>query len=288
MASKKQGDLRLLKDGVAFGPTDRAGLERLLASGRITLADHVSVRNADWMSIAEFLAAPARTTNDQHPPAADPATPVSRHKRGELRVIRGGRIVSSLHRHEVEQLRLAGRVADDDLICASNGPWMRIGDFFAPAPAAVGPPASQPPAATTERAATPRFPSTPVADVPIEAELVEPSPPPLAPTAVVPTSSLVRNPPTVRPPGASQPARSPQATNGYPLARLRPPAPPANDEWYVRVRGMYSASLRKHHVKALYQAQEVTLDSLARHGSWHANDWRPLHSIPQLADVARP
>ena len=74
----------------------------------------------------------------------------------------------------------------------------------------------------------------------------------------------------------------------YPLARHSPPAPPANDDWFVRVRGMHSASLRKHHVKNLYQAREITLDCLARHASWHDNDWRPIHSIPQLADITRP
>lgn len=47
---------------------------------------------------------------------------------------------------------------------------------------------------------------------------------------------------------------------------------------------VYSA--RRHHVKALYQAQEITLDSVARHTTWNDNDWRPIRSIPALADIA--
>ncbi|MGH7136150.1 MAG: hypothetical protein ACREHD_10445 [Pirellulales bacterium] len=77
MAKRKEGDLRLLRDGRVFGPTDREELDRLLAAGRLTLADHVSVRNADWITIAEFLAAPAAPESPQAPAAAAPAASTS-------------------------------------------------------------------------------------------------------------------------------------------------------------------------------------------------------------------
>lgn len=292
MAKRKEGDLRLLKDGRVFGPTDREELDRLLAAGRLTLADHVSVRNADWITIAEFLAAPPAPEPPQAPAAAAPVASTSpalkaRVKKGDLRVLSGGRIVSSLARRDVEQLRIVGRIGDDDLISALNGPWMPIRDFLAPPPpepmVAPPEPASAEPLPTAiavielEERAPPELTTIPVPVVP-----VWPAPPP----SVAP-SPAAWSPPPVAPVALPRPAAPPQAAS-YPLARPRPPAPPTSDEWYVRVRGIHSAPLRKHHVKALYQAREITLDCAARHPTWHENDWRPIHSIPQLADITRP
>jgi hypothetical protein len=283
MARNREGDLRLLKDGVVFGPTDRAGLDKLLALGRITPTDQVSVRNADWISIAHYLAAPAAVAEEK--PVAPLQAEASPKKRGDLRVISGGRIIGSLSRVNVEQLRTTGRLNDDELICAVGGPWMRIGDFLSP-PAA--------PAALAVVEAVP-LETLPLAEVvspviaiedPIEAEVIEPEP---APPVTRPRTSSApprSSPPPVRHVPAPQQIAQPAAA--YLLSGIRPPAPPANDEWFVRVRGIYSAPLRRHHVKALYQAQEITLDSVARHTTWHDNDWRPIRSIPTLADIAQP
>ena len=125
--AKKEGDLRLLKNGVVFGPTNREGLDRMLAAGRIAPSDHVSVLNAEWMTIADFLAG---TPPKETPPAADMPASEGGPKKGDLRVLSGGRVVGSLTRGQVEQLCTARRVGDDDLISAVDGPWMRVGDFF--------------------------------------------------------------------------------------------------------------------------------------------------------------
>jgi hypothetical protein len=273
VAKKKEGDLRLLKDGVVFGPTDREGLDRLLAAGRVTLADHVSLRNADWVSIAEFLSAPAAPAKAT-PTAALPAPPPK--KKGDLRILSGGRVVSSLTRGEVEQLRAAGRIGGDDLVCALNGPWMPVGNFLAPPPPVtpqlVAPQAPSPPAPV------PAPPPAPITPSPSS---------PAAPLPVAPVHATVWSPPLIAPYTAPRQSPPAPAALGYALTPHRPP-PPLHDDWYVRVRGIHSAPLRKHHVKALYQAREITLDCVARHPAWHENDWRPIHSIPQLADITRP
>ncbi|HVX15092.1 MAG TPA: hypothetical protein VHC22_28125 [Pirellulales bacterium] len=312
--AKRDGDLRLLKNGVVFGPTDREGLDKLLAAGRVTPADHVSVRNADWIPIADFLAAPAA------PPLIAPAqtaAPVtgSRRAKGDLRVLTAGRVIGSLSRSDVEQLHAGGRIGADDLICAHNGPWMPVGDFLSPPPPVEKPPiaanvvttAADPAPATPAPYTpddeddpvvfTPLSPAPPMAPAPAAppppVAPVPAPPPPIAP-APAPPAPLSPAPPAWPPPLIAQvvvprPAAAPvHAPASYPLARLRPPAPPANDEWFVRVRGIHSAPLRKHHVKALYQAREITLDNAARHPTWHENDWRPIHSIPQLADIVQP
>jgi hypothetical protein len=311
MAQKKQGDLRLLKDGVAFGPTDRAGLERLLASGRVSLTDRVSVRDADWIPIAEYLAAPP-IASDKPAPAPVPSKPANPGKKGELRVISGSRIIGSLRRDQVEQLRAATRIDDDDLICAANGPWMRVGDFFAShsAPVVTTVQAGPAPTAPADAVHTPtevewteevvemeavELEAVELETLKMQLEIIEPLPTTVSPAGPVRNPPPLPTPPRIapqppafpQPPVLPQAAASPQATGGYRVAPRRPPAPPISDEWYVRVRGMYSASLRKHHVKALYEAQEVTRDSLARHGSWHDNDWRPIHTIAELADVMK-
>lgn len=292
MGTRREGDLRLLKDGVVFGPTDRDGLARLLASGRIGQADFVSVGGADWVPIAEFLArhrvsasraVPIVPTVPLAATAATPAAQRAAKKKGELQVLSGGRVIRSLTRDQVEQLATAGRLTDDDLICALNGPWMRLGDFFSWQVAEREAPSPSPIAATVPEAANQHASSTPVSP-PASADVLTPpvSPPPEPP----PPAGF--SPPLIDPLVLPQPRAAAHASISYPLARVRPPNPSASDEWFVRVRGIHSAPLKKQHIKALYQAREVTLDCLARHAAWHENDWRPIHAITELAAVTRP
>jgi hypothetical protein len=169
-----------------------------------------------------------------------------------------------LTRDDVEGLWKASRVGDDDLLCAVGGPWMRVGDFFAP------------PAVET--------PVSPAANA-------SPSPAPV-PIPVRKASQPLLMPIPLQPKQGGAPQNAPQ-----PLAAAVPQAPAASgqspnsrliDQWFVRVRGIHSSPLKLQHVKALYQAREVTLDNVARHPSWSENDWRPLHSIPELAGITRP
>lgn len=275
---KKQADLRLLRNGVVFGPTDREGLEKLLASGRITTDDRVSVRNAAWIPIGDFLAAPAAPSQtDTSAPVALAAPPVK--KKGELKVLTGGRMVSGLHRDEVERLWKAARVKEDDLICALGGPWMRAGDFFAPPPPPV--------VALAER--------TPIEKQPLPMPILVPATPKPMPVPMRPPQPADDTPYAAPPAEASpqlgalvvQPGVTAPTGGGYRVRLLPPPPTSVSDEWFVRVRGVHSAPLKKQHVKALFQAREITLDNVARHPTWAENDWRPISSIATLADIGR-
>lgn len=285
MAKQKQGELRLLKNGVVFGPTDREGLDRLLSSGRIGPDDHVSVSNGPWTRIADYLSAPAVAARPSAPPAPKPDAKPSQ-KKGDLRVLTGGRIVGLLTRDDVEGLWKAARVGDDDLICAVGGPWMRVGDFFAP-PAVESPvsPAASAPAASPS---TTNPANTTASPAPAPLPLRKASQPLLMPIPLKPKQAGTSQ-------NAPQPlaATSPQspATSGLSGSLLESEHTPSSrlsDEWFVRVRGIHSTSLKLQHVKSLFQAKEVTLDSLARHPSWPEKDWRPLHSIPEFAAITRP
>jgi hypothetical protein len=319
MGKKKEGDLRLLKDGVVFGPTDRAGLDQLLSAGRITLDDRVSVRNADWISIADFLAIPktsARAATPQAAPASQPATspetaaspaaatspaaastpqasapPAAAEKKtGDLRVINGGRMIGSLTRKDVQQLTATGHLADDDLVCALDGPWMRVADFLSTR-APVQPSRSRPPAAGTATGAEPRQGDSPAAEAshPVSPSGETQEPQPMVVMAgrveVVQSRESLRH--------LVEPMAVVGKTSGwtYKLSEAAPgkkKKPDLEDQWYVRIRAMCSAPLGKRHLKALYQSREITSESLARHPKWDENDWRPIHSIPELAELSRP
>ncbi|HEV3340550.1 MAG TPA: DUF4339 domain-containing protein [Pirellulales bacterium] len=319
MAKKKEGDLRLLKDGVIFGPTGRAGLDKLLSTGRITPQDRVSLRNAEWISIADFLAIPAPSPEAARPPGAAaspaPAEPLAamppaaapstteasappappRKKTGDLRVIKGGRMVNALTRNDVAQLTATGHVGDDDLVCALDGPWMRVGDFLSTRARGESS-RPQPPAAGAATAEEPRETGSPGADpsrgvaasrpVSSSAEIREGEGMVVMAGRVEVMQSKETLPGLVEPMavvGKSNPAVT------YKVSSVtREKKSDLDDQWYVRIRAMSSAPLAKRHLKALYQSREITSESMARHPKWDENDWRPIHSIPELAELSRP
>ncbi|HWB11066.1 MAG TPA: hypothetical protein VG826_17695 [Pirellulales bacterium] len=302
MAKKKEGDLRLLKDGVVFGPTDRAWLDRLLSAGRVTLEDRISVRNADWISIADYLATAQPPDAAASPEAASagpvPATQVSsppaagQKKAGDLRVLNNGRVISALTRAEVQQLLAGGRLDEDDLVCALDGPWMRVGDFLstksvvqpsrqrwsqeAGAPAPGGPEGRSPVGDASphvDRSADSNA-TMPMVVMAGHVEVVQSKTPPLPlaePMAVV-----------------GKAVASPDPAVAYQLGSAGKEKPKLEDQWYVRIRAMCSAPLGKRHLKALYQSREITSETVARHPKWHENDWRPIDTIPELADLSQP
>lgn len=253
---KKDGELRLLKSGVVYGPMSGDDFERLRSAGKVGADELVSLRGGSWMTVADFVvssaiaAAPAVLAA----PASELAVGAAALDDNDpvLRLLTGNRIVTALSRAEVNQLRQRGRVDDEDLICALYGPWMSVGDFFSP------PRAKSPPMLLEEAGSTPA-PVAPSAALPVQA-----APRPLAPLSV---------------PG-------PPAANDFPTpsaAVLR--ATSLSDEWFVRVRGVHSAPLRKRHVRALFEAKEITRDNVARHASWPENFWLPIHTIPHLAEA---
>jgi molecular chaperone DnaK len=163
-------------------------------------------------------------------PAADDSDAV-------LRLLLNKRLVAALSRAEVAQLRLTGRIAEDDLICALSGPWMKVGDFLAPRAAKI-------PGAPLPTNSAPAMGGAPL---------------------IGESFSLVR--PTV--------GLSLSSLNKAPLA----------DEWFVRVRGIHSATLAKRHVKALFEAKEITCDNAARHATWPDGEWLPIREIPALLEA---
>jgi hypothetical protein len=181
------------------------------------------------------------TATGTRPSESRPVGNRSPKKRGDLSIIRAGRIIGSLSQDDLDGLRKGGRLDDDDLVCALGGPWMRLGDFLAPSP--------------------------PVA----------PAPPPQSPSSSSPAEGAQVPTPFAEQPGATL----------RPIAVEQPSEPALTDEWFVRVRGIHSAPLKKHHLRQLYQAREVTLENIARHASWPHNDWRLIGHIEELRDVAR-
>lgn len=130
MAKAKRGELRVLKGEAVYGPMSRGELERLFEEARFSPSDQVSVSGAPWILIEQFLA----------PKPADPPAVPERC----LRVLKGRRMFPPLSRQEVVDLVAEGRIGDDDLISALDGPWMRLADFFAPPPAPPMPRAKPP------------------------------------------------------------------------------------------------------------------------------------------------
>jgi hypothetical protein len=255
MATNKDGELRVLKGAALYGPMTRADLEHLLDRGRLEPTDQVSVSDGPWMAIGGYLALGRQAADSAAPAqsAAAPARPVP--KAGDLRLF------SSLSREQIDELRKKGRVDDDDLVCAQNGPWMRLGDFFAP-PAAV---ARRTVMQAKQSEPLPRAESTVAPEDLVEAvEVVEPC------------ASGEDDLEVLHVPG------------GHHVADLLNPATQLSDDWFVRVKGIHSAPLKKQHVKMLFQAREITLDCLARHASWRDGLWVPIQTIPDLADVSAP
>lgn len=120
MAIKKGGELRVRKGDSVFGPMSRESFDRLLAEGRFSRADFVSVWGGPWREIDEFLSPPVDETG------IAPASPTP------LRVLQGDRIYAGLDQERLAALREEGRLADDDLVQAVGGPWMAVGDFLSP------------------------------------------------------------------------------------------------------------------------------------------------------------
>jgi hypothetical protein len=119
MAAKKEGELRVRKGESVYGPMTRADFDGLLASGRFSLSDFISVWGGPWIEVIRFVAQAEGGGNSQA---------VSK----PLRVLRGDHIFSSLDQQQVSQLVRDGRIDNDDLVSAMGGPWMSVADFLSP------------------------------------------------------------------------------------------------------------------------------------------------------------
>jgi hypothetical protein len=214
MAVKKEGELRVRKGESIYGPMSRADFDRLLSTGRFSLADFVSVIGGPWVEILQFVSPPVAADEQSAP----------------LRVLRGDRVFGSLNHRRIRQLRAEGRIADEDLVCAVGGPWMSIADFLSP----------------------PRPPDA----IPLaEAEPVEPE----IEWEYVPLK--------------------------WYHVYARDIDEQITDQWFVRVHGIHSAPLTKRQLQQLLSAREINLNCLARHITWHEEQWKPIHSIAELAEA---
>lgn len=259
--AKKHGDVRVRQRNTIYGPMTHADVEKLHEAGRIKGTDQVSVRNSPWRPLDEYLASATSPPPSTQPFVAgldQPSVPVAGRKEGLLRVLKGKRIFGSLSKPQVADLLASGRVDEDDLICALDGPWMRLADFFAPPRTA-----SPPPASLEEEPEVYRPPEGVVEPEVVTAEVVEEE------EVVDLDAGFVT------------------AAAGY-TAPLLGARRELVDEWFVKVRGIHSAPLRKHHVRMLFQAREITPDCPARHPSWKSENWWPIKSIPELAEVLTP
>lgn len=215
MVKQKSGELRILKGDVVYGPMSRGELERLLSESRFVPSDQVSVLGAPWTTIAQYLA----------PPPLD-QQPIPERC---LRVLKGMRMFPPLSRQEVVELAAQGRIGDDDLVRALEGPWMRLADFFAPPPAARSP--------------------EPEDD---KAVLVQ----------TLPAHAV--------------------AVGRLRVADLLEPERQWPDEWYAKVRGLYTLPMQKRHIRLLYQSGELTLDCPVRNAAWRQSDWRRIRDVPEV------
>jgi hypothetical protein len=233
----------------------RADLERLLDRGKIDAADQVSFQDGPWIAIGDFLAQGSRPAAPVEAPPP-PAAPKPVAKTGTMRLLQGNKVFSSLSREQIADLRAKQRVVDDDLVCTLNGPWMRLGDFF-----------SQPPAAVAQAILEPE-------EEVFQGELVE------GPEEEVEVIEAE--------PGGDDDLEVLHVPGGHQIDDLLRPTSHLADEWYVKVKGIHSAPLKKQNIKMLFQAREITLDCPAHHPTWRAEHWKPIYAIPELADIGVP
>jgi hypothetical protein len=270
--ARKQGNLRVRKGTAVFGPMTRADLVKLVESGRVSPTDEVSAGEEPWRPIGEYLQA---TTDSPPAPQDSGAWKVSRPATVEnvarekpcLRVAHGDRLYPPMTRRQVSQLFEVGRLSDDDLIAVIDGPWMRLADFFTPSPESAprGAPAAETPGRPVESLTAAAVPQPEV----VHANLEE----------VVDELEVVDEPaPTFT-------YESP--TPVQPAARSMTPIPILPDRWFVRVRGIPSCMLQKHHIRTLLKIREISPNSVAAHASWPAEKWLPLREIPQMADLIK-
>ena len=215
-------------------------------------------------------------------------------KEGELRVRKGESIYGPMSRDDFDRMLAKGRFGLADFVSVWGGPWTEIIHFLAP-----------PVAADTEGEST----STPLrvlrgdrifaslnhrriaqlhADGRIEDDdLVCALGGPWMSVADFLSPPL---PPDEPPLAEAIPVEEPEPEWEYvPLkwyhAYARDLEDQLTDQWFVRVDGIHSAPLTRRQIHQLLCANEITLNSVARHFTWRDGDWKPIRSIPELSDV---
>lgn len=133
--SKRNGNLRVLKGRSIYGPMTRSDVLDLLADGRISGSDRVSIGHGPWTPLLDFIESSANDPPPEEPKgawtqAAPPAAIPSVEFQPTLRVLQVDRIYKPMTREQVLDLLQKKRLTGDELICAANGPWMSLQDFL--------------------------------------------------------------------------------------------------------------------------------------------------------------
>jgi hypothetical protein len=147
--AKRNGNLRVLKGRAIYGPMSREEVLDLLADGRISGTDRVSVRAGPWIPLLDYLessaeeaeSAEATSTEKQTapPPVAPPPVARANESHPTLRVLHANGIHPPMTRAQVVKLLDEKQLSGDELVCASNGTWTRLAEFMADRPAAPAP-----------------------------------------------------------------------------------------------------------------------------------------------------
>lgn len=290
----KRGNLRVRKGSALFGPMVRAELVKLVEGGRLAESDQVSADDGPWQPIGTYLARTAEAPAAEPPKSPDwkpSSTAVSRQPPSEpptLRVLKENRVFPMMTRQQVSSLLAAGRLTGDELICALNGPWMCVADFFAPpaapaqAPALKSPlpAAPAPPAQISAPAAADE--DEEVIDVDEEDVIEDDEEEEVIAAEVVEEEEVLD---VIE--EDDEPAAVPVSDAAYKPRPAAKAATPLSNQWYVKVRGMHSAPLQKHHIKMLLAAREIDNDAPACHVTWRSEAWLPIKDIPELSDIIR-
>lgn len=260
-APKKQGSLRVLRGNRMVGSLDRSQVEQLYAVGRVGDDDLICAKGGPWMLVGDFLAPPPPRLATGATPAAQASGPsepaTSQPSVVPVQARQDSRAQPRPAQPPVAQPPVAQRPATQRPVVQPvyrQPPVVR--PIYAQQPAA-DPPLAQPPVAH------------PVAGRPPLEQPAYEAPPDEAPA--------YEEPEWVTPEDAAVET----AIRRDLFAELDEPV--LKDEWYVRVRGIHSAPLKKQHVRMLIESREITLDDAARHCSWRETDWRAIRTIPQLA-----
>lgn len=258
-APRKQGSLRVLRGNRMVGSLDRGQVEQLHAVGRLGDDDLICAKGGPWMLVGDFLAPPPPRSAT----GVTPATPAT------------GQIESSVVQPRFAQPQPMRESRTHPPVTQSPVRQSPVTQSPVRQPPIVQPVHGRPPVARPvydqPPVARPVYDQPPVAEPlfaqPVDGELPVVEPTYEEPEWVTPEDAAVET-----------------AIRRDLFAELDEPV--LKDEWYVRVRGIHSAPLKKQHVRMLLESREITLDAAARHCSWHETDWRAIRSIPQLAGIA--
>lgn len=298
---RKQGNLRVLRDTRIYGPMRREDVEDLLASRRIEGTDKLSVDEGEWMPLAEYMASTSAEEAESVTESTGPgsawtagSSPVVRREGSSqacLRLLQADRKFPPMTREQVLGLLHTDRVNGDDLICALDGPWMRVEDFFATRPPPTSHVSAPPPVATpvTRRGMVPKE----IVEVLTDDDLVEDEASEAVGAEVLTEADLIDGPSqdmdelTEDDVIDAPPASLSTAGGRGVRSLLEEDKAQLADSWFVRVRGVHSAPLKRHHVRMLLEARELTPECLALHTTWRDTQWMPVKSIPQLAELLK-